>query len=156
MEKLKLKLLNIDGDGFHLQASVKINGKSALVIVDTGASRTVFDKTEIRAYLKKEEIEEHDKLSTGLGTNSMQSQVVTLGSFSLGKIKIENYNSVLLDLQHVNQTYTAIGLKKVVGVLGSDILVKYSGVIDFPKKSLSLKKISLRKKTGAKKKSRKS
>jgi predicted aspartyl protease len=70
MEKLKLKLLNIDGDGFHLQASIKINGKAALVIVDTGASRTVFDKTEIRKYLKKEEIEEHDKLSTGLGTNS--------------------------------------------------------------------------------------
>lgn len=152
MEKLKLKLLNIDGDGYHLQASVKINGKSALVIVDTGASRTVFDKHEIRNYLKKEEVEEHDKLSTGLGTNSMQSQVVTLGSFALGKIKIENYGSVLLDLQHVNHTYTAIGLKKVVGVLGSDILVKYSGVIDFSKKTLTLKKPTVRKKSASKKK----
>lgn len=140
MEKLKLKLLNIDGDGFHLQASVKINGKAALVIVDTGASRTVFDKSEIRKFLKREEIEEHDKLSTGLGTNTMQSQVVTLGSFSLGTIKIFNYNSVLLDLQHVNQTYAAIGLKNVVGVLGSDVLVKFNARIDYGTKTLSLQK----------------
>jgi hypothetical protein len=151
MEKLKLKLLNIDGDGFHLQANVRINGKSALVIVDTGASRTVFDKTEIRRFLKKEEIEEHDKLSTGLGTNSMQSQVVTLGSFSLGAIKIFNYNSVLLDLQHVNQTYSAIGLKSVVGVLGSDVLVKFNAKIDFGAKTLSLQKPAAFKKTSKRK-----
>lgn len=151
MEKLKLKLLNIDGDGFHLQASVRINGKAALVIVDTGASRTVFDKTEIRKFLKKEEIEEHDKLSTGLGTNSMQSQVVTLGSFSLGAIKIFNYNSVLLDLQHVNQTYSAIGLKNVVGVLGSDIMVKFNAKIDFGAKTLALHKPAAFKKSSKRK-----
>lgn len=137
-EKIALKLLNIEGDGYHLQARVKINGKSALVIVDTGASRTVFDRTEIGQYLKKESIAENDRLSTGLGTNSMQSQFVVLGSFSLGKVKIENYNAVVLDLGHVNQTYTAIGLKSVAGVLGSDVLVSMNAVIDFKKKSLTL------------------
>lgn len=133
-----MRLLNIEGDGFHLQAKVKINGKPALVIVDTGASRTVFDKTEIVKYLRSEEIAEHDRVSTGLGTASMQSQVVTLDSFTLGKLKLEKYSAVVLDLQHVNQTYAAIGFASIAGVLGSDVLVSHKAVIDFRKKILAL------------------
>ncbi len=158
--KIPLRLLNIEGDGFHLQAKVKINGKPALVIVDTGASRTVFDKTEILKYLRTEEIAEHDQVSTGLGTSDMISQVVTLDSFSLGKLKIDKFPAVVLDLQHVNHTYAAIGFAAIAGVLGSDVLVAYKAVIDFPKKLLSLsfpkkpvKHVSRsRKKSSAKKK----
>lgn len=155
-ERIPLKILNIEGDGYHLQAKVKINGKAALVIVDTGASRTVFDRDEIARFLKKEAIGENDRLSTGLGTNSMQSQFVVLGSFSLGKAKLEKYNAVVLDLSHVNQTYAAIGLKSVVGVLGSDVLVLMGALIDYKKKVMTLfppaKKKSAAKKKAAKKK----
>lgn len=146
--KIPLKLLNIEGDGFHLQARAKINGKPALVIVDTGASRTVFDKTEIMKYLGTEQIAEHDRVSTGLGTSDMQSQVVTLDSFSLGKLNLKKFPAVVLDLQHVNHTYAAIGFASIAGVLGSDVLVGYKAVIDFRKKSLSL---SVPKKTTKKK-----
>ncbi len=149
-ERIPLKILNIEGDGYHLQAKVKINGKAALVIVDTGASRTVFDRKEIASYLKKESIAENDRLSTGLGTNSMQSQFVVLGSFSLGKVKLKDYNAVVLDLSHVNQTYDAIGHSTVAGVLGSDILVMMNALIDYKKKVMTLfppakKKSALRK-----------
>lgn len=150
--KIPLKLLNIEGDGFHLQARVKINGKPALVIVDTGASRTVFDKTEIMKYLGTEQIAEHDRVSTGLGTSDMRSQVVTLDSFSLGKLNMKKFPAVVLDLQHVNHTYAAIGFASIAGVLGSDVLVGYKAVIDFRKKSLSL---SVPKKTTKKKSAKK-
>jgi hypothetical protein len=150
--KIPLRLLNIEGDGFHLQARVKINGKPALVIVDTGASRTVFDQTEIKKYLKSEEIAAHDRVSTGLGTNSMQSQVVTLGSFSLGKLKLASFPAVVLDLQHVNLTYDAIGFPAIAGVLGSDVLVANNAVIDFRKKELLLRQPKNKPKNKPKKK----
>lgn len=150
--KIPLRLLNIEGDGYHLQAKVKINGQPGLVILDTGASRTVFDKTEILKFLKLEEIAEHDRVSTGLGTSDMLSQVVTLGSFTLGKLQMKEFPAVVLDLQHVNQTYAAIGFAPIVGVLGSDVLVAYKAVIDFRKKTLT---VQAPKKTAAKKKSRK-
>lgn len=152
--KLPFRLLNIEGDGFHLQAKIRINGKPALVIIDTGASRTVFDKAEIAKYLKSEEIGEHDRMSTGLGTNSMQSHFVILGSLSIGKLRFDQFDAVILDLQHVNQTYTALGFDPIAGVLGSDILVALKAVIDFRKKSITLfpaKKIAA-KKTALKKK----
>jgi hypothetical protein len=135
---LPLRLLNIEGDGFHLSVKIKINGKAAHAILDTGASKTVFDKTRIARYLKKETIAEHDRLSTGLGTTSMQSHVVPLRKLTLGKLDILGYNGVVLDLSHVNQTYEMIGLKPIDAVLGSDILHQYKAIIDFNKKILSL------------------
>lgn len=121
-----------------MQLKVKVNGRSALMIVDTGASRTVFDRAELQKYLKSEEISGHDRLSTGLGTSEMQSEIVTLGSLSLGKMKLQKFDAVVLNLQHVNQTYAAIGFAPIVGVLGSDVLVAQNAVIDFRKKSLIL------------------
>lgn len=136
--KIPLRLLNIEGDGYHLQMKIRINGKPAVAIVDTGASRTVFDKAEIAKYLKSEEIGEHDRLSTGLGTSSMQSHFVVLGSLSLGKLKLENFDSVVLDLKHVNQTYHQLGFETIAGVIGSDVLVALHAVIDFRSRVMTL------------------
>ena len=153
--KIPLRLLNIEGDGFHLQVKIRINGKPAMAIVDTGASRTVFDKAEIAQYLKTEEIGEHDRLSTGLGTSSMQSHFVVLGSLSLGKLKLKKFDSVVLDLQHVNMTYQQLGFETIAGVIGSDVLVALNAVIDFRSRVMTLhpkKQVSRKaKKTAARK-----
>lgn len=154
--KIPIRLLNIEGDGYHLQVKIKINGKAANAIIDTGASKTVFDKTRIDQFLKKETLTEHDRMSTGLGTASMQSHAVQLKKLSIGKLDIPGYNGVVLDLSHVNQTYVAIGLKPIDAVVGSDVMEKYKAVIDYSKKTLSLslpvvKKVA-RKKVAAKKK----
>ena len=49
---LKLKVIHIE-NGAHLIANVKINGKKAILVVDTGASTTVFDTKAIKKYLKE-------------------------------------------------------------------------------------------------------
>lgn len=41
---IPLQILPIENDGFHLMIVVKINRKNANLIIDTGASRTVFDE----------------------------------------------------------------------------------------------------------------
>ncbi len=131
-------MLSIDEDGFHLSATININGTKANVIIDTGASRTVFDKTRIKTYVKTRSKKIKDKLSSGLGTNTMQSSEITIAALYIGKLKIKNYHSVLLDLSHVNNSYKTIGLKPIDGVLGSDILNKHRAIIDYSKKTLIL------------------
>lgn len=133
--QIPIKILKLE-DGFHLLISLRINGKSARVLIDTGASRTVFDKTQIKKFLKEEKFETHDKLSTGLGTNKMKSHLVAIEKISIGKIEIRNYKSVVIDLSHVNVAYRQMKQKPIDGVLGSDILKKYKAVIDYGKKSL--------------------
>ena len=135
---IPIKILKLD-DGFHLQISIQINNKPANVLIDTGASQTVFDKTRIANFLREEKFELHDKLSTGLGTSDMKSHLVIIDEISLGKIKNKNYRSVVIDLSHVNVAYKQMKQKPIDGVLGSDILKKYKAVIDYGKRVLSLR-----------------
>ncbi len=136
---IPFKILNIDGEGFHLMIKIKINNKLSNLIIDTGASKTVFDKHRIKNFVSEKKFDTHDKLSSGLGTNSMESQLVTLKKIKIGEVEILNYHTILLDLSHVNQSYEQIGLKPIDDVLGSDVLLKYNAVIDYEKKILKLK-----------------
>ena len=74
---IPLKAISIDEEGFHLYVKIKINGKSANMLLDTGASKTVFDINRISHFLKNktDSFESFDKLSTGLGTSTMQSSL---------------------------------------------------------------------------------
>jgi len=136
---IPFKVLDIAGEGFHLLLKMYINKKVAHVIIDTGASKTVFDKTRIAKYVSDKTFEKHDSLSSGLGTNTMQSEQVFIKKLKIGDLEIDGYKTILLDLSHVNQSYHQIGLKPVDGVLGSDLLLKYKAVIDYEKKVLKLK-----------------
>ncbi|MCU0432036.1 MAG: retroviral-like aspartic protease family protein [Bacteroidia bacterium] len=136
--KVPIRTLSIEGDGFHLQVKVKINGKNANCIIDTGASKTVFDTERITRFLKHETVHENERLSTGLGTSSMQSRVVEIERLDLAGYTIFKLPAIVLDLSHVNQTYAAIGLAPIDGVIGSDILNHSQAVIDYGKNTLSL------------------
>ncbi len=138
-ELIPLKFLAIEGDGIHLLLAVKINGRKARMLVDTGASRTVFDINRIKKFTGKKKFDKNKQLSTGLGTNSMQSHNTVLKKLEIGKIKIENFEAILLDLKHVNESYESIGLGNIDGVLGGEILVGFKAVIDYGKKQLKLK-----------------
>ena len=138
-ELIPLKFLAIEGNGTHLLIVVKINGKKANMLVDTGASRTVFDINSISKFTSKKKFGKNNQLSTGLGTNSMQSHNTILKKVKIGKLKIENFEAILLDLKHVNESYEKIGLGTIDGVLGGEILVNFKAVIDYGKKQMKLK-----------------
>ena len=135
---LPLKIFAIEDDGFHAKVFIEVNGKEACMILDTGASRTVFDENEITNFIGDNFIQKNDRLSSGLGTSTMASKKVVIEEMKLDKIKIENYDATILDLSHVNQSYQKLGLSSVDGILGSDILNDYKAIIDYGNKELKL------------------
>ncbi len=135
---IDLELINIEGDGFHLMVNGKIGRKKIRLLVDTGASKSVFDKDRIAAIVGNEDFENLEHLSTGLGTNTMQGQMTTLKSIKIGGIIIKDSPVVILDLSHVNESYEMINDKGIDGVLGSDFLHFYKAVIYYNKPRLKL------------------
>jgi predicted aspartyl protease len=137
---IPLELTNIEESGFHLMLNAKVGRKKIRLLVDTGASKTVFDKTRLSNILgnKNQEFESIEQLSTGLGTNDMESHIAELKSIKIGDIRIKNFEVVVLDLSHVNVSYEMIGDKGIDGVLGSDLLEKYKAVIYFSPPRLKL------------------
>ena len=141
ISNIPLELKNIEGDGYHLMIEAQVNKKAVRLLVDTGASKTVFDKTRLQSLVEEgadKHYEDLEQLSTGLGTNSMQGQVAELDSFKFGDVEISDYPVVVLDMDHVNQSYEMIGDKGIDGVLGSDLLKEYDAVIYFKKKLLKM------------------
>lgn len=137
--KLAVRLVALGPDGgLHLHTTIKVNGKNAEVVVDTGASRTVFDKERINRFIKKGTTQKSEHRSSGLGTNDMESFQVDLKSLELGKLNIGNYRTHLLDLSHVNKAYEAVKIEMVDGILGSDLLLELDAVIDYGKQQILL------------------
>ena len=139
--KIPINLISLEAEGYHLFIKAELNGKPANLLIDTGASKTVFDINRISKFVRKgkKSFESFEKLSTGLGTNSMESHHTTVKKFCLGYLTIENFQVILLDMGHVNQSYEMMKLTPIDGVLGSDILMKYKAIIDFDKLLLKLK-----------------
>jgi hypothetical protein len=135
---INIELVNIEDDGSHLLMNAFIQEIPIRLLIDTGASRTVFDEKRLREILRESEFTRNEKLSTGLGTNSMPTSNVIIRDFRLGDLTIESFPSILLDLRHVNESYEKLGYLAIDGVLGNDILVKYSATISYPKLTLSM------------------
>lgn len=135
---IPLKILAIQEHGFHVLLKIKINNKSAVMVLDTGASQTVLDKNRVHRFVDDKEFEKSEALSTGLGTNSMESHIVHIRKMQLGELVIKNTALILLDLAIVNASYEMIGMKPLDGIIGSDILVKHKALIDFKNKRLRL------------------
>ncbi len=138
--RINLEIIEIEKGNFHLFVHLKIGEKLCRLLLDTGASKTVFDKTRVLQFVKKRKIKSHESKSVGLGVTEMETQMVKLKNVSIGKLIIEKLEVAVLNISHVNDTYEQIQLPKIDGVLGSDFLMKYKAVINYDKANLKLKK----------------
>ncbi|MEO8087875.1 MAG: retropepsin-like aspartic protease, partial [Bacteroidota bacterium] len=123
----------------HLLIKAKVNGKPVTMLIDSGASKTVFDKGRMLRFADEKNFLTLEKLSTGLGTTVMETQSTVLKKFQIGKLMIPNFETIVIDLSHVNLTYAKLDLPAIDGVLGSDLMVKHDAVIDYKKKELILR-----------------
>jgi predicted aspartyl protease len=135
---IPIKIISIENDGFHLMIPAKVNGHKINLLIDTGASRSAFDISRISELINMDNLQKNERLSAGLGTNTMESQIAIIDKLSFSKVVLKKYNAVLIDMSHVNEMYESIKLSPIDGVFGSDLLVKMKAVINYKKKTLRL------------------
>ncbi|OFX48908.1 MAG: hypothetical protein A2046_07965 [Bacteroidetes bacterium GWA2_30_7] len=136
--KIPLEIIEMDGDGYHLLVKCKINKlKNCNLVIDTGASKTVFDKSAIFDFV--EIIENDQELhSAGINADFMESYFCNIKNLTIVDFKINNFQSVLIDLTNINELYLKTINKKLTGLIGGDFLMEYNAVIDYKKKILKL------------------
>jgi hypothetical protein len=128
-----LTLINLQDDGFHLLVEIVVFGQKLLAVVDTGASRSVFDMNFIKQHIQISEIEESQATTLFSTTSTIQAIIPEL---RIGRLRITDYSAVALELEGVNETYESLGHPTIVAILGSDILLKYQSIINFKKLKL--------------------
>lgn len=140
MTSIPLTLLNLQDDGFHLLLEVIVFGKTFKAVLDTGASKTVFDKSIVETHLHEDMVLQHsDMLSTGLGTTSMPSFILRVPDLQVGGLHLKKFEVAVLDLSAINYAYQQLAIEPVIGVVGGDILNQYGGVINYRKLTLTLR-----------------
>ncbi|MGN6178635.1 MAG: retropepsin-like aspartic protease [Mucilaginibacter sp.] len=134
-----LQIISLNADGFHPLVDITLNGKPFTLVIDTGASKTALDKDLLLSADKKISLNTNESLSTGLGTNTMQSYTAMVDDFCIGDLKITGFEVAVLDLSTINIAYAQMGHPEVLGVLGGDLLMRHKAVINYGKKTISFK-----------------
>lgn len=139
MHIIPLELLQLEEDGFHILIEVQVFDSLHKMVVDTGASKTVFDKSMVlQSGIAENEFTTSHLLSTGLGTNEMKSETLILHSLHINEWSSRKIEVAILDLSTINYAYQQMNIPPIIGVLGGDILLNYGGVINYKRRILTL------------------
>jgi hypothetical protein len=137
---IPLQIIDLHDDGYHPLVEVVIFNKPFILVLDTGASKTAFDETQLMLANNAMSLAISEHLSTGLGTNTMASSTASIHDMQIGNLKIAGFEVAVLDLSTINNAYRQLGHPEVLGVLGGDILMKYKAVINYGKQALVMYK----------------
>jgi hypothetical protein len=136
--EVPLQLLDIEGEGFHIMVKGTIHGKEANFLIDTGASRSVFDPKTISSFIENIEFEKKEGMTAGVGSSDLESATFIVDKFFVGDMEITDYEAVALDLENIHEMYGKLGLPQIDGILGGDLLKRYKAVINYRSKKLRL------------------
>ncbi|MGQ8337563.1 aspartyl protease family protein [Sunxiuqinia sp. A32] len=138
---LPLKLVELENSNFHILLDCKFaNGELGSWIIDTGASKSVFD-ISLKDYYQLVERNDYEEYhSAGINEGTVATEVGEIDELKFGKLKIEKFQVALINLDHVNDIYRRYHDLKIVGLIGGDVLYRYGCVIDYQYKSISFSK----------------
>lgn len=136
--KITLQIIELEEQNFHISIQCRFyDGTAGTWIIDTGASKSVFDKSSIDFY--SEAGEEEEIHSAGISDQPLKSSIAVLKPLQFGHFKVVEMKVALLDLSHINDLYKKASNIEICGLIGSDFLLRYKAVIDYKKKLLILK-----------------
>ena len=138
--QLPIHLLDIEGEGFHVMVEGKINGMEANFIIDTGASRSVFDPTVITRFVEDPQFKKKPGITAGVGGSDLDSSTFIIDTLSFGDIEIHDYEAVALDLENIHETYQKLKLPTIDGIIGSDLLYRLKATLNYRLRKIRLTK----------------
>ena len=136
--EVPIQLLDIEGEGFHIMVKGMIHGQEAHFVIDTGASRSVFDPNTISSFIENIAFEKKEGMTAGVGSSDLESSTFVIDNFSIGDMEIRDYEAVALDLENIHEMYAKLVLPHIDGIIGGDLLKKHKAVIIYRSKKLRL------------------
>jgi predicted aspartyl protease len=123
----------------HLLVRAEINGKPAVLLVDTGAplSAVAIDRA---AHFGMNPVSAKSKIPSRLNINGAFNAMSIARSLRLGALNLVDEAMVLIDFSYLRQSKNAADNKRESdGILGTDILSPLMAVLDYDRMLLVLK-----------------
>jgi hypothetical protein len=137
MIEIPIQLIEIEKDSYHILIEGFFEDDfSCDWIVDTGASRTVFDKN-LEDYYRIDNMDDAIEFrGAGIDHQMVETKIGTMKYVRFSTFEIRDLNVALIDLGHINEIYWETTSRKIAGLIGGDILMKYKCRIDYAAKNL--------------------
>ena len=113
----------------HFEVQALVNGLSARLLIDTGASRTVIARASVARL--KVAITESEEKAGGVGTSEHAVAYGVIETLELQSFHLSSLPVGVIDLSHVNQALEAHGGKSIDGAIGGDLMGNRAAVIDY-------------------------
>ncbi|MFP4556413.1 MAG: retropepsin-like aspartic protease [Bacteroidales bacterium] len=129
-KKIPFTLKELESNSFHPIVFGSINGAAMNLIVDTGASRTVIDKS----FAKDIEIinnQNEEPFAAGINAEKMEVQQVKIPVLKLGEIRFNEITVFTTDLSAISELYEQMVGLKIGGLIGCDFLKQHNAVVNF-------------------------
>tara|TARA_B110000444_G_scaffold87962_1_gene83158 strand:- start:254 stop:703 length:450 start_codon:yes stop_codon:yes gene_type:complete len=121
----------------HYQMVAKINSVKGLFILDTGASNSCADLTQLDKF---QLIPQTSEIKASSATDLMQeTKISKKNKLNIGKWENKSCSLVLFDLNHINTALNEREVQMVDGIIGADTLKKAKAIIDYESNKLYLK-----------------
>jgi len=136
MQEICFQIVELEESTYHPIIRAEFQGlEDHWWIVDTGASKSVFDEM-LKDYYTADG--EDSIMATGLGKEMVETNSGTIPSFQLGGINFGALKVALVNFMHINTEYAKFSDKRIVGLIGCDFLYRQKAILDFDKKVISL------------------
>ncbi len=124
----------------HLIGTFELNGQTATLLIDTGASNSCIDQSKTALFNL---IAEGDSLPlTGAGNEKLFAQSSQKSSLAYDDKEIIQIALMLIDMDTINTALKDQGEEAIDGIIGADILHQKKAIIDYHQCCLYLEEAS--------------
>ena len=124
--------------GFNLYVDGSVNGKKAKLMVDTGAFATLLHTPFVHGL--NIPMRDTPFVSSGLNLKTRDVRMATISHLSIGSMDMRDKKVGVVNLDGLIHGGLLDASPPVAGLLGSEILRRHHGILDFGTKTLYLKK----------------
>jgi hypothetical protein len=137
--KIPIEIISVENDGYHLIIKGKINKKDRFLMIDTGASKSVFNISLLNIKtIEGMSVYRNNASAVTISLDEIPSTNGIIKELQIQDLKIYDFEATLIDLKHINELYQNNFGKEISALIGNDLLIKYKAVIDYSNKVLVL------------------
>ena len=121
----------------HLELDATVNGQPARLLVDTGASATVINKTSAERW----GLECHDDPGQAIGCGfAAPCEMARLEELKLADLEIGDVDVAVVDLSQINTGLEQAKAEPIDGIIGSNLMIERNGIIEYASDTLHLRR----------------
>jgi len=137
MQEICFEIIELEDNTFHPLVKAEFPGLDEYWwVIDSGASKSVFDVTLTDYYISDRE---DSVMATGLGKEVVETISGIIPEFTIGGFNFGSLNVALVDFHHINDEYAKFSAKKIVGLIGCDFLYSHNALLDFEQTKMVLR-----------------